>query len=297
MVAIELRPSVNIDAAYPHLDDLAVLTGPDKDVRNLSRVVSNRPVLIGHTVKYFREDVEKWVLEAGLNVGSLQWHGARRISVSRRSNVLSKRDIEQALEQKLAQSFKGKSVGLSLVTDSVGLVQVPRGPYSLLVKLEQRQLEKSMSALVSIVSNGRLVKKIRVNFRLKLEGMAVVATDDLPSHTLLTPNVLSTEKVNTLSGRGKVAVSQGELLGKRLIRPVTKGQVIVKSDVESVPEVIKSETLSVVFIGNGVSIKMRGVALEDGRVGETIMVTLPTSDTPMPVIVVGKERGQIQNGA
>lgn len=308
VVSLSLKPAVSIDTAYPVLGDIAVISDDagqrvagegsshgDEYVR-LSEIPVGGPLLPGRNYRFGRAEVQYYLRQSGLEVPAIKWDGAARVTISREQKELKKSLLQNRVRGVIATKFGIPLESLELSLSAPPEISVPGDEYDLDIQIEQPELHKSMSALVSISSAGRLIRKQRVKFTVSFWKLAMTAATDIRSNTEISHRLVARDTVDVLSARGKVASSLTELAGKRLVRPVRAGQPIALQDVEPVPAVIKSREVQVIYASGMISIKMKGLALEDGIVGETVMVAIPTSDTPVTMKVTGEKQGRIENG-
>lgn len=89
-------------------------------------------------------------------------------------------------------------------------------------------------------------------------------------HSMLTP--LSCEWSNL---RAMALLDAGAIIGKYAVRPLVPGRVILASDVRPKTLVRSGEPVVVFYEQGGVTVKVEGVAMKDGGVGETIPVRVP----------------------
>lgn len=298
VMSIDLKDTATVDSAYPVLGDLAVISqkAVGIDAIDFARVSIGGPLLPGRKYRYSRAEVEYHLRAAGFDLSGIEWGGPARVTVNRKLGQLGAQRLEQRVREAVAARFSVPLESLDISISDGLSIGVPNDEFGLDVQIEQSAPAKQMSALIAVTSAGRLIRKERVRFSVSLWKMAITAARDIRSNTEISPNLVSREAVDVLTGRGKAIDSLSALAGKRLVRPVRAGQPISLIDIEPVPAVIKSREVDVIYASGKIAIKMKGMALEDGIVGETVMVSIPTSDTPVTIIVTGQKQGTIENG-
>lgn len=307
VISIDLKEVVTVDSAYPALGDIAVISqkvpGIDgakrpntSDALELAGVPVGGPLLPGRKYRYSKAEVEYHLRMAGIDLSGIEWVGPGRVTVNRNLGQLDVSTLEQNIRKEVAARFALplESVEISL-NDGVK-VDVPGDEFGLDIEIEQAAPAKQMSALISVISAARLIRKERLRFSVSLWEMAITAVRDIRSNTEISPSLVSRETVDVLAARGKVVGSLSDLAGSRVVRPVRAGQPISLVDIEPVPAVLKSREVDVIYASGKIAIKMKGTALEDGVIGETIMVSIPTSETPVAIKVTGLKRGNIESG-
>ncbi len=298
VMTIDLKTTVVIESAYPVLGDLAVISQKTagSDALDLAGVPIGGPLLPGRKYRYSRAEVEYHLRQAGVDLSGIEWGGPARVTVNRKLGQLGAHRLEQRVKEEVAARFAVPLESLEISIDDGFSIGVPDGEFGLDVQIEQSAPAKQMSALIAVTSAGRLIRKDRVRFCVSLWKLAITAATDIRSNTEISHSLVSRESVDVLTARGEVVESLSELAGTRVVRPVRAGQPIALVDIEPVPAVLKSREVEVIYASGKIAIKMKGMALEDGIIGETVMVSIPTSDTPVTIKVTGEKQGRIENG-
>lgn len=131
------------------------------------------------------------------------------------------------------------------------------------------------------------------------QPMRVVATTPLSRGALVTTSAVQLE-VTPLEEIGRPnAIGFAKLedvLGKETTRPVRVGEVF--SDTNTAPPMMvrRNEEVMVVSGGGGVSVSMRVVATQDGRVGDLVTVQTLDKDERFAARVVGPRRLAVLSG-
>lgn len=131
------------------------------------------------------------------------------------------------------------------------------------------------SALFRVVlSNGATVKTINVSGKIRAQGRVYQAVLDLKRHSLLNPDAWMIVEAELTNGK--------EFLGElpqamRLTRSIRKGQILETGHLQPLPLVSKEDIVNVVVKDGNITIKMTGIAQNDGWMGEQIMILNPSS--------------------
>lgn len=81
-------------------------------------------------------------------------------------------------------------------------------------------------------------------------------------------------EVDMLRNRGAFREVSDDLAGRRLRVSLKKGQVLMRSSLESMPQVAKNQEISLRVVSGNISVETRAVALVDGEQGRVIPVRL-----------------------
>ena len=82
-------------------------------------------------------------------------------------------------------------------------------------------------------------------------------------------------------------VEVSELTGRVLRRPVAAGRPIRPYDVEVASDVVRQQGVSVRFIRGGLTLRTEGRAMDSGRIGERINISLPGRRRPLSAVITG----------
>jgi flagella basal body P-ring formation protein FlgA len=125
------------------------------------------------------------------------------------------------------------------------------------------------------------------------QPMRVVATTPLSRGALVTASAARLEPT-PLEEIGKASAvgfaSLEDTIGKETTRPIRAGEVFSEFNTSAPLMVRKNDEVMVVSGGGGVSVSMRVVATQDGRVGDLVTVQTLDRDERFPARVVGPRR-------
>jgi flagella basal body P-ring formation protein FlgA len=111
--------------------------------------------------------------------------------------------------------------------------------------------------------------------------------DRVRAGTTLTADMFSTIAIDALSTDRDYVAALSQLVGKQARRSLSPGKP-VRADYVSQPTVVRAdELIRLVYETNQVRITVKGKALEDGAVGETIRVVNVRSNKTLTGIVRG----------
>ena len=106
--------------------------------------------------------------------------------------------------------------------------------------------------------------------------------------------MLQTAVVDITDIHGEPITRHQQLLHKRLLRPLTAGEVIVDRALSSVSMVTKGDPVEVdVDIGN-ITITTKAIAMQSGELHEQIDVLNPSTDTRYATVIVDWDRVKVE---
>jgi len=88
--------------------------------------------------------------------------------------------------------------------------------------------------------------------------------------------------------------TSAEAIGKRLKRPIRAGSVILPNQLEAIRQVKRGERVQILASTGGVQIQVKGKALANGALGETISVRNLSSKRVIDATVIGPGKVEVQ---
>ncbi len=142
-------------------------------------------------------------------------------------------------------------------------------------------------------NNGKLIKRLNATVRIEAFADVVVSNGTLERGTMLLSDMVSLERkaVNLplTSFCTEVARVNGQVANRRIV----SGQMIRKSEISRPPDVKAGDIVMIVAEKVNVRITARGIAREDGAVGEMIAVTNTRSNKKVFARVTGGSAVQV----
>ena len=119
-------------------------------------------------------------------------------------------------------------------------------------------------------SKGTLVKAFPINIQVRIFAPTLVASELIPYNQVIGANNTKIERREITQCLGKTynKMTSG-IISKRTYQ---KGNVILADYMKEKSLVLKNSSIDIIFISKGLNIKLRGKALADGAMGETILV-------------------------
>jgi flagella basal body P-ring formation protein FlgA len=124
---------------------------------------------------------------------------------------------------------------------------------------------------------GRVERSATVTFRVDAPREALVAVRELPRGVVLGPADVRVERRPAERLPRQALADPAAALGKEIVRPVAPGEVLTAAVVAPLRAVRRGAVVTLVLDGPGFRIQARGVAAEDGAVGQVIRVVNQTS--------------------
>jgi flagella basal body P-ring formation protein FlgA len=130
----------------------------------------------------------------------------------------------------------------------------------------------NMTIPVEIVRGTAIVKKMTVSIKVRTFGTVLVAGRQLDRHEVLNQSdVIPRYLETTALAEGSIAASE-QIVGMRTTKIIASGDVINGRWLERPPDIHRQDRITLVAKGPSVLLSSMAVALEDGRIGESIRV-------------------------
>lgn len=145
-----------------------------------------------------------------------------------------------------------------------------------------------MRVWLDVSLDGRHYRSVPIWFAVKAYAPVQVAKRSMAARQRITSNDFRIEERNVVGIRG-VPVPTGEVLGSAwLKRGIGAGEVLVDAAMESAPLIERGDDVSVKVVMGSIQIETNGIALANGRLGDTIKVENPGSREAFSGKVIGE---------
>jgi len=259
------------------LGDIAKISGEDLTLVNALKGVkiADAPSK-GEVVELSLSDIKDALLRSGLDLSGVLFRFPKKIVVASSSGGSLDRILGDYLISKFGPSVTWK------------LLSTPSLPPDARCSVVDSIVRRESFYVIPVVyyrddgSSGR----VELSLKVSLRKMVVVALRDLSWHEVIGDgDVAVVEK--EIDPLFPACTSLSEVLGKSLKKPIRKGEVVIKSYLDS-PNVIKrgSPVIIVAKVG-GVEVKAQGKACESGGVGDQIEVLNTSTGRRIKAVVVG----------
>lgn len=178
--------------------------------------------------------------------------------------------------------------------DLVRPISIPTGTDSLRVAQAPSRPASSMLLRVQFLGAGAVLSEANLAFRVQLWRDVWVAQEPLMRGQAVDPFQLSTQRVDTLREGGAVPVEAISGIDFIYYRSIPAGRVLNWRDLVRRPVIQRGQLIEVAAIDRGLSVTMKGLALENGAVGELIRIRNPESRREIAALVVGEGRAEIR---
>lgn len=178
-----------------------------------------------------------------------------------------KNDVE-----KQVNSFIPGNINVDITDIPYKTLEVPEGNVEIKSNINLNHFSPLTVVKVDVFVNNDKVKTFGVPVKLSVYDKVWVATDTINRGDSLNNQNLTFEK-KEISLMAEYAARQNfnpeKVLAKRTFKP---GDVIDIRHVETIPDVMKNNLVSIIFRTPSLTITLSGQALDDGKVGDFVRV-------------------------
>ena len=288
VVHATLRAEAQVDGRQITLGDIAQLSGAQRDSlaswRQVALATAPQP---GYSAHFTRREVEHLVREAGM--GALALDGAEATTVFAVSTPFDPAAIVQAAKAALTGKLAPAYLSLELTpSQAPAPVRLPRGVVTLRARqIDSARVRSHMLAWVDILLDGNFYRAVAVSFDVKatqgvLVARAAMHKGQRPACADFEPVVRDTAPLMALPYSAAC-----ERLAHVLRRDLPAGEVLMSSELASIPVIREGELVTLRVNEGAVLLESRVQAMADGDVGQRIAVRAASSQESVLAMVVG----------
>ncbi len=173
---------------------------------------------------------------------------------------------------------------------------LPRLADSATVEAQALQLRPRGTCTVALrlLEKGRVLRRLTVPVRVRRWDLLPVARRELPRGRVLGPEDLEERWLESTQLADGDLVPLAEALGCRVSRYLLAGRPVPRRMLETLPDVLRGENLTLCVRSGGVTISAAAEALEDGRIGQPLNVRLTETGRRLSVKLVAKGQAEVE---
>ncbi len=136
----------------------------------------------------------------------------------------------------------------------------------------------NVSLPVEAEAEGKTIWRSFISVRIRVYRTALVAVRTIDRHEPVSMVDLVAQRTEIRDLSERFVMRDAELRGKRAARRIRGGSIIMESVLETAPVVRANDPVTIIATVGNVIVRTQGVAREDGRMGDRIVVQ--RSDSP-----------------
>ena len=297
-VSIELVGSVMHDQPTFNLGDVAIVTGKSKEAiaRLKSMPLGNSPKA-GYSVSINRQIIQSKIHTSYPQLSpQVEWQGAKVAKLQSVGVILdTARLIKQAklsLEKYLDEYFEKYKVAYS---GKIKQLHIPNTEYTLSTReIRSLDISKRTCVWVDIFIDKKRYESIPVWFSVTITDNAFVSIHKINKGETLYPNDFLLNEVDITEAFGTPISDRKDVIDMRAKRTLLRNTILTQSDIEPVPLVQRHANITIMAVHNNVSVHVKGKALEDGILNQTINVKTNRSNEKIRALVIDKDQVKVE---
>lgn len=206
--------------------------------------------------------------------------------------TLSIEDARVLVARSLADQFSSESGEWNV--EFVRLPELPTGTDDLEVTAMPARPTSAMLLRMRFLSGGSTLFEGNVAVSARLMREVLVSREPITRGQAVDPYQFDARQVDVLRENGAVGLKElanGDFL---YYRSIPAGRILNWRDIVRRPVVQRGQIIEVAAIDGTLSVVLKGLALEDGAVGELIRIRNPESRREIAALVVGEGRAEIR---
>lgn len=265
--------AVCVEGPDVRLGNLAVAHGPESTVflEHFAQLkVADAPDRQGGKMIVSAEMVRRALERVAMAPGSLDI--PYQIQVQRGGHVITGKEIRRKVDNFLTKAFSSMQAEVTIreyrLPDSLFVPDIG----DTLAITSSRTIEPGrVSFRINVVDEKEnIVRRISASAFVDVWVTVPCAARPLRRGSVIVPTVVRFERKNLAYLRGGVWNGRGGPW--RVIRPMGTGEVVYDKNIELLPTISRGARISLIFEGPTIRLEVPAEALEDGRVGKSIMV-------------------------
>ena len=272
-VRIYLPREKTITAAGLTMDDITHISGRDgKLAAKVAALPMGRAPFPGEVLVLTRKTIQARLASEGYPPPKVLLTGATEIKLSRNTNNYSSDDLANVATEYLQKHIVGKGIFWRVSKKPTPLYLAKSSNCRLLMAIDEKSPAGHLRVIISAVAGKKTIATRMVHFKLTYQSQRVIATRDIPAGSAITPQNV---KVESLIVARKPADKWQSPFGSLARKTIAQGAVISPNMLKAAKPVIRikrNEAVLIAVRGKGWKITTRGVALQNGRVGDKIRV-------------------------
>lgn len=187
--------------------------------------------------------------------------------------VLAAESLSQKVANRIIEEYSldSASVTIAVVRSDISLTDVA-GYDVKIIPLTKGELKGRVPMRLELYRAGVLAQSGTASVEIRRLGDLLVPTRNIRQGEALTPEMFASKRFDMTAWTEPVLVDPAHLLGCRARVGLVAGRQVPLARIEKIPDVDNGSTVIMVGSAGGLEIRAKGVALQNGAIGETIAV-------------------------
>lgn len=266
---------VNLEKKNILLKDLVHVFGGNDELRKKIELIEIGAILPpGNDIVVDEKDIRLCLKKANLESNQIEIVLSKPILVKRVSMEISSDFIKTAIE-KYIKSHSSEKKSTVLIKDIFGAESIilPNGnlTYSIEPKYHSDLLGK-VHLMMFLYIDGEFHERLSLAAKVEKVADVIVAKTPICRGQVIEPSNLKFRSVELSQLKGKPFMDLDGIVGKSASKQIYPEMVVLANDVEIPPVLKRGDTVRIIVTYSNITATARGLARENGRVGEKIRV-------------------------
>lgn len=274
-IKIKLRPTATVSADSVYLGDIAEIQVDDPlKSEKLSAIrVENAP-FAGESRRIHPNKVVIRLKQFGLDESAFQLNASGPVKVLRRYAVVAAASINDAVRAFILRNAPWQADQLKIEKMTFDdEVTVPPGKVSFLVTAPKHtDWLGPVPFLVQIRVDGKLVRKVTAPATLDVWSDVVVSAKPLGKFQPIEADDIAVQRMNLSKAPSNAIMRSEQVIGRRASRNIAPNCILRTDMVEMPPVVKRGDVVQIIAETSLLKIAAKGMAKQDGAVGDRIRV-------------------------
>ncbi len=205
--------------------------------------------------------------------GRIAWRGSRAVAVRGRGMRYDKQNLIAAAHDFLYAHLAPGFERLELTpVGKLDDLYYPAGALVVVQRVNAAGRLKRICVWLDASVDGAHYRTIPVWFGVRAYKTVWVAKTDLAARQRLTPQDVVAEQRDIAGIPGAILAGFEPVQSVWVKRPAMAGSVLLAENVEEIPPVRRAQAVRVKVISGKVELETRGVALQDGKIGQRVQI-------------------------
>ena len=291
---ISLKGETFVEKPQVYLGKIADIRGNAAITERLSKISLGRSPKVGMLRTITLRRVRLVIAAAGFELSEIRIQMPRNVFVRRRGMKIDQRELEESVRSAIQKKYGISSEILisELTVPEVG--QVPKGEAEFLTDFKGiRNPFEPFSLPISILVNGKLVRKLSARVGLDAFGEVYVAKQEVGQNSLVDESLVERRKIRLEKPISYYLTEEEELKGIKSARLLSAGDPLTKSSIVKAIVIRNGDNVRIRAVSKTFTLSASGVALGPGRIGERIAVKNEESGKIFKALILDKGLVQV----